>query len=101
MSSAEITPLDFALRAPAPPALAPAEEALGPAREAAGDAPLVRVGGEPAALGRVRHEAGLDEHDGDVRPVEPRQVAAAEEAEAPGARPPHHGPLEQSGRAQA
>src|SRR4051812_11041350 len=49
-------------------------------REASRDLPLVRARLQARPLGGVRHEAGLDEDRGDVRPVEAGQVAALDEA---------------------
>src|SRR5678815_422306 len=54
-------------------------EGLYPGGEAARDLPLVGARLQTAALERVRHEPGLDEDRGHVRPVEAGQVAAAHE----------------------
>ena len=66
----------------------PHHEALSRGGETTRDAALVRGRAQELALGRVRHEAGLDQHDGHVGPVEPGQVAPLDYPEIRRARRP-------------
>ena len=59
----------------------PHHEALSRGGEPACDPALVRGRAQQLAFAWVRHEAGLDEHHGNVGPVEPHQVAALDHAE--------------------
>src|SRR4051812_20017275 len=70
-------------------------------REASRDLPLVRARLKTRPFGGVRHEAGLDEDRGNVRPVEAGQVAALDEpvVARPGGR--DGGALDDAGGTQA